>query len=122
MTNKSFSIKARLISFKYAFKGIKHVVVHEHNARVHLLATLIVISLGFYCNINRFEWIAITLVIALVWITEMLNTIIELLVNHLWPQYNITAGKIKDIAAAIVLLCAFASVVIACIIFIPKLI
>jgi diacylglycerol kinase len=116
-----FSILARLKSFKYAFAGIKHVIVHEHNARVHLAATILIVIAGLYFNLSTYEWIAIIFAITLVWITEMLNTIIEMFVNHLWPSYNPLAGRIKDIAAAVVLVCAIMSVIIAAFIFLPKL-
>ena len=50
------------------------------------------------------------------------NTAIERLVNLVSPDYNKTAGDVKDIAAGAVLICAIAAAIVGLIIFLPKLI
>jgi len=64
MKRNRFSIRQRVQSFKYAFSGLKFLIVEEHNTRIHLAATLIVIIMAGYFQINRFEWIAILFCIA----------------------------------------------------------
>jgi diacylglycerol kinase len=117
--NKKFSIRARLASFKYAFQGLGHVVKAEHNFLVHLAAAIAVIALGAILHISKAEWLIIILCIGLVLITEILNTAIEWLVDMVSPLRNEKAGKIKDIAAASVLVAALVALVVGIVVFVP---
>jgi diacylglycerol kinase len=51
---------------------------------------------------------------------ELFNTAVESLVDIISPHYSKKAGFIKDVAAGAVLIAAVVSVIIGCIIFIPK--
>ncbi|MGZ5243321.1 MAG: diacylglycerol kinase family protein [Bacteroidia bacterium] len=113
-------IHKRANSFVYAFKGIFSLLGTQPNAVIHLVATVIVISFGFYFDLAKWEWITIVLCIALVWIAEALNTAIEFVVNLVSPEYHPLAGKAKDVAAAAVLIAALFSVIVGSIIFLPK--
>ena len=108
-------------SFRYAIRGIWLVFRNENNAKIHLLATIAVLCAGFYFKLNRKEWLALFLAIALVWICEAFNTAIEKLVNLAHPGFGKEAGEIKDISAGAVLIAAIFSIITALIIFIPKL-
>jgi diacylglycerol kinase len=108
-------------SFRFAFRGIKWVFISENNAKIHLAATILVLAAGFYFRLNLEEGIWISLSVALVWITESINTAIEKLVNIVSPQYNKAAGEIKDIAAGAVLLAAIFALITGLCIFVPKL-
>jgi len=116
---KPFSLKERIDSFRYAFNGIRLTIWAEHNFRIHLVATVLVVGLGFYFDMTASEWLWITFVISLVLITEMINTAIEKLVDLAEPNQNPLAGKIKDIAAGAVLIAAITAVVIGALIFWP---
>ncbi|RYD78429.1 MAG: diacylglycerol kinase family protein [Sphingobacteriales bacterium] len=110
----------RANSFVYAFKGIFSLIGTQPNAVIHLFATVIVVSFGFYFKLKNWEWCAIIICIALVWIAEALNTAIEFVVNLVSPEYHPLAGKAKDVAAASVLLAAFFAVIVGLIIFGPR--
>ncbi|HVD98034.1 MAG TPA: diacylglycerol kinase family protein [Cytophagaceae bacterium] len=110
-------IAKTLKSFKYAIRGVGKVIRYENNAKVHLLATITVIVTGFFLRISFREWCLLVFAIALVWITETINTAIEKLVDLVSPEYNEKAGAIKDIAAAAVLMASVAAVVIGGIVF-----
>ena len=116
--NKSFHPHARLSSFGYAIRGIGSLVRQEPNAFLHLLATISAIALGIYRHISHGEWLALAIVIALVWITEALNTCIEMLCD-LWckGEYHPKVKLIKDISAAAVLIAALSAVAAGVIIF-----
>lgn len=81
-------------------------VYSENNARIHFLATAVVIFLGFYLNITKRDWVNLVLCIVLVWITEAINTAIEKIVDMVSPEYRKIAGEIKDLAAGAVLVAA----------------
>lgn len=116
-----FSLKSRAISFKYAFEGIFTLLKSEHNAWIHLAATIVVIGAGFIFEINRFEWMIIVICIAIVFALEAVNTAIEILADVVQPAQDVRIKKVKDLAAAAVLFAAIASIIVACIIFIPHI-
>lgn len=113
----------RLIkSFGYALSGIAYTVKTQMNFQIHLLAMVLVGIAGWYLQLSGSEWLWIVLAIGLVLVAELLNTAIELLVDLVSPDFNVQAGKVKDVAAGAVIVAALISVIIAAIIFIPKLI
>ena len=121
MIQQKFSFKQRLRSFTYALNGLKVVIREEHNARIHLVAAAIVICLGFFFGISRFEWIAVALCIGAVLAAEIFNTAIEDIADFISPGKHEKIKRIKDLAAAAVLVCAAASVTVGLIIFLPRL-
>ena len=78
----SFSLKKRLMSFRFAFNGIKNLIKYEYNARIHLVSLICVIVLGIILKLDLAEWIAISIVSGLVMLTELLNTAIEKLADY----------------------------------------
>jgi len=113
-------IKKCLNSFQFAFRGIYLFFRNENNARVHLLATILVILLGLYVHLSRFEWLWVSLSITLVWIAEAFNTALEKLTDLVSPEFNPKAGLIKDLSAAAVLFTAIFAFITGMVIFIPK--
>ncbi len=108
-------------SFGYAFAGLTYAFKTQLNFKVHCLAALLAIALGFYLKLTTAEWLWIAAAIALVLLVELLNTAIEVLVDLVSPEQHPKAGAIKDISAAAVLISALLALVIALFIFIPKL-
>lgn len=122
MKSQAFSIKKRIKSFKYALEGLKTLLKQEHNARIHLAATFIAIGTGIFFKISYSEWGMIVFAIVLVFVTEIINTAIEDISDFISPQKNEKIKIIKDLAAAAVLVAAIGAVIIALLIFIPKII
>jgi diacylglycerol kinase len=116
-----FSIRKRIKSFSYAFNGIINLIKSEHNARIQLIAMLFVVLLGILFKINISEWISIAIVVGLVFIAELFNTAIEKLSDIVSPEWNKKIGNIKDYSAAAVLISAIISLIVGCLIFIPRL-
>lgn len=125
MNNKQskqpFLLRKRLLSFTFAFKGIKYLVKTQHNFRIHIVAAIGVIIAGFYFDISTIEWILICLTIGGVLTAEALNSAIELIVDKISPEFNKTAGLIKDVAAGAVLIFALVAAITGALIFIPKI-
>ena len=109
-------------SFKYAFAGLKKLFISEHNARVHAVACLIAICLGVFFRIEAGEWLWIALACTLVFAAELFNSAIERLADYSCNEQNEFIKNSKDYAAAGVLMCAFFSLIVAAIIFIPRII
>lgn len=120
--SRKFSVRQRMLSFKYAFNGIFLLLKSEHNAWIHAIAAVVTVGAGFYFGITKLEWIAVVLAIAVVFAAEAFNSAIELLVDKISPGYDETAGKIKDLAAGAVLITAIAAAITGMIVFVPHLI
>jgi diacylglycerol kinase (ATP) len=109
---KGFSISARLKSFRYAIRGLRVLVREEHNARVHLAASLCAVAVGAVLRLSSAEWRWLVLAIALVWLAEAFNTAIEDLCDRICPDFDPAIGRIKDLAAGGVLVATLAAAAI----------
>jgi diacylglycerol kinase len=115
-------IRERFKSFLPAFQGFHFLIKFEKNALIHLIATIVAISISLLLKISEFEWLFIILAIAMVWITELINTAIEKLTDLVQPEIDPNVKIIKDLAASAVLISAVFSIIVATIIFLPKII
>jgi diacylglycerol kinase (ATP) len=115
-------IKKLIRSFGYAFKGLAYATKSQLNFRIHLFASVLAIGLGIALNISTSEWLWIALSIAIVLLTEFINTGIETLTDLVSPDYNEKAGHVKDICAGAVVVAALFALITGILIFIPKLI
>jgi diacylglycerol kinase len=106
-----------LRSFGYAFKGLLTALSEQQNLKIHAAATVIVVLLGFYYAISAIEWCILLIMIALVIAAELINTAIENLTDLVTKEQNPLAGKVKDIAAAAVLVLSIVSVIVGILIF-----
>ena len=122
MKHWKYTLRQSIVSFKYAFNGLKILVKEEHNFRIHLLATVLVVAFGLYFRLNVTEWMAIIFAIGFVLVSEIVNTVFENLSDIVSPEFNKKIGKIKDVAAAAVLVAAFVAFAIGCFVFLPKFI
>ena len=115
--DKSLALHSRKKSFSHAFNGLT-ILWQEPNAKIHAIAALLVIGLGIFRNIGRQQWMALVFAIALVLITEALNTAIEKLCDYCCDNKIHPAIKVvKDVSAAAVLLAALTSIIIAILVF-----
>ncbi len=121
MKQQRFSISKRLKSFKYAFNGLRILIKEEHNARIHLFATICVIIAGLFFNISMNEWIGVIFSIGLVFSLEIINSSIENIADFISPERHEMIKKIKDLSASGVLISAITALIIGLIIFIPKI-
>lgn len=110
-------LSKRLKSFGYAIKGIGILVSTQAHARLHLLATLLVIGGGLFVRLRRWEWVAILLCLGMVWLAEALNTALEFLADEISLEHRERIGKAKDVAAGGVLITAIAAIMVAAMIF-----
>ena len=83
---------------------------------------LCAIIAGVILRISRLEWIAVVLVSALVFCLEIVNTSIEALSDAVCPEWKPQIGKVKDLAAAAVLVAAIVAVAVGLLVFIPRII
>jgi diacylglycerol kinase len=121
MNVKGKQSSSRIRSFANAFHGLIIVFRSHANFRIQLGIAFIAIILSIWLAISRTEWGIIILLIGLVLSLETINTSIEILCDKVDSNYSESIKKVKDIAAASVLISSVAAAIIACIIFIPKI-
>lgn len=119
---KPFGIRQRIGSFGFAFKGLRYLLATQHNARIHLLATAMVVAAAFYFRLAAAEWILLLIIIGMVWAAEAINTALELIIDMVSPQKHPLAGHAKDVAAAAVLITAIIAALVGIILFLPHII
>ena len=108
-------------SFRSAFAGAGFILRTQRNARIHLLATIMVVVLGIWLEIDHHAWAALILVIGLVWIAELFNTAIESCFDRIGLEPHSLAKVGKDLSATAVLISAFAAVIIGLLVLGPPL-
>jgi len=108
-------------SFQFAFAGVVSFFKTEHNAWLHLAATVIAILLTALLPCTQTEILFIVFATGLVWTAELFNTAIEKLADLTTKESHPQIKLIKDVSAAAVLITAIIAFITGCIIFIPKI-
>jgi len=108
-------------SFYFAYRGLIIAFKDQYHMRVHGIITLIVVVTGILIGLSPLEWIAVLLCTGMVFAAEIINSAMEELVNLVSPEFNRSAGRIKDMAAGAVLFASIMAAVAGLIIFIPKI-
>jgi len=118
---KAFSAVERLRSFHYALRGVRTMLVSQHNAWIHAVATFAVCVAGLLVGLSTLEWCAIVLAIVGVWTAEALNTALEFLCDVASPEFHPLVEKAKDVAAGAVVIAALGAVAIGLLVLGPPL-
>ena len=92
----------------------------QRNFRIESFVAAVVVGAGAVLGIDRVEWLAIVLTIALVLILEAMNTALEHAVTLASPAFDAHARAAKDVSAAAVLIAAIASIAVGAIVFAPR--
>lgn len=106
-------------SVRHATDGLKAIFRDEKNFRNDLIIAFFIIILGFLFRISHFDWIAITLVISMVLVSEAINSVIEAMCDTVSHEFKVNIKYAKDVSAGAVLLSAFVSVITGLMVFIP---
>lgn len=111
-----------LISFRYAWAGVRYAFLTQRNFRIHTFVGTIVIATGFLLKLQAIAIAVLALTSSLVMILELLNTALESVVDLTVGQsYHELAKIAKDCAAGAVLLSAIAAVVVGGCLLLPAL-
>lgn len=108
-------------SFNYAFQGIIYALKTQRNMQIHFVATVVVLLASLFFHLTRLELVLLIATIAMVLVTEMINTAIEAAIDLMTDQYNIFAKIAKNVAAGAVLIAAINAVVVAYLLFFQHL-
>ena len=108
-------------SFKIASRGIIYLFRYHRNMRIIFLFGLASFLLGVFLRLRGIELVALCVTITLVFMAEIFNTAIELLMNILTTRYHIKIKLIKDISATVVLLTCLNALAVGYILFYGKI-
>ena len=109
-----------LRSFRFAAQGVVDLFRLENNAKIHLLAALLVIIAGSWLGLSAMEWAMIATQIGLVVATEAFNTALEKLADRVTTEQDPLIKAAKDLASGAVLIVSFVALVVGLLIFVPK--
>jgi diacylglycerol kinase (ATP) len=102
-----------LQSFNFAFQGLVAAVRHQRNMRIHLLLALAVLIVSIFLNLSRLQLVVIFIAVAFVFITELINSAVETVVDMVTDEFDPRAKAAKDMAAGAVLVAAANALVVA---------
>jgi len=115
-------LKTRSLSFRNAFAGWWFVIRTQKNAWIHTAASLLVVLMAFWLQLDATRWVMLIFAIALVWTAEFLNTALEAVVDLASHQEIHPLAKVgKDVGAAAVLIAAMCAALIGILILGPPL-
>jgi len=105
-------------TFKNARKGFNLVFKSEINIRIHLIVASLVLILAMILNFDTIRFCILLIAIALVIVSEMLNTAIEFALDSIYHnKYSKMVGMAKDISAGAVMLATVISISIGVLLF-----
>lgn len=95
----------------HAFCGLRTFFVQDESFRVHVVFAFIVFVLGFILNVSKQDWFFLSVFILFVFVTEMINSILEKMIDLSKPQLHHLVKEIKDMMSAVVLLISLISMI-----------
>lgn len=115
-------IKRHHVSFSHAVDGLKWAISTQPNFLVHFSLTFVAVLLGIWLELSTAEWAI--LVFTIIWglSAEMINTALEAMTDLITKEWRKEAKIAKDVAAGMMLLTAFGTVIVALLLFLPKII
>lgn len=122
MKNGKFKSPDFLKSQGYARNGVKLIFRNERNFRIDIIVAILVVIAGFLFKISHTDWIAISLVISMVFTAEVLNSAIEALCDTVSQDFKVNIKYAKDVSAGAVLISALVSIITGLIVFLPYII
>jgi len=108
MKNKPFLERAG-----FALKGFVIALKQENSFRFHLLATISVFGLLVVLQPALVWWALVVAMVSMVLMAELFNSALENVCDYVQPEMHAAIGKIKDLAAAAVLMASIGSLLVA---------
>ncbi len=111
----------RLTSLGYAIAGWLYMLRRQKNTRIQGAASIIVLALALWLQIDFVSMALLILAITIVWMAEFINAAVEAAINLSTSERHPMAQVGKDVASAAVLLGVVASILIGLLVLGPPL-
>ena len=108
-------------SVRIAIQGAVYLFLYHRNMRIIFMLGVIAFLSGLYFQLKGIELVALCVTITLVFMAEIFNTAIEMMMNMLSAKYRTRIKLVKDIAAAVVLLTSLNALAVGYALFFKKL-
>lgn len=119
--NTEYKRHSFLSGFKYAFNGILSCLKDENNLLIEFAGGMLVVMFAVFLKCTFVEWSILIIMCFLVVAFEMVNTALENLSDKVTTENDEQLKKVKDIASGAVLTMSICAVIVAGVIFIPKI-
>lgn len=119
---KKLNLKRVGLSFKFSFEGLKYAYLHEQSLALHLICTAIVIVLNIGFRVSPMTWVITLVMMALILVTELINTSIEAVVDMVTQEFHPLAKIAKDTASAAVFVTVIIAIGMWLFVFVPKIV
>lgn len=108
-------------SFRIAAQGIVYLFLYHRNMRIIFLFGIAAFLAGLHFKLSAIELTVLCATITLVFMAEIFNTAVELMMDMLTKEYHTKIRLIKDIAAGIVVIAALNSLAVGYLLFAKKI-
>ncbi|OJF68180.1 diacylglycerol kinase [Alteromonas sp. V450] len=102
MITKRSGIARIFYATYYSFKGLRAAFNSEAAFRQEVVTLLVLMPVAFLADVSNVERILLIATLLIVLITELLNTAIEKLCDHVSTDIHLLIGRAKDIGSAAV--------------------
>lgn len=108
-------------SFRNAGRGILYLFFYHRNMRLIFIIGFITILIALYVQLKGIEIVALGVTMTLVFMAEIFNTAVELMMDAITEKYHAKIRLVKDIAAGIVVISCLNALAVSYILFGKKL-
>ncbi len=112
-----FHVRGLVKSFNLALIGIGYLFFYHRNMRIIFLTGIAVSLFGIYYKLRGIELALLCVIITLVFMAEIFNTAIEIVIDLTSKKYHPLVKLVKDISAAVVLIASLNAVAVGFILF-----
>ena len=116
-----FKFRGFANSLRLAFIGISYLFLYHRNMRIIFLTGVAAFLLGLHFKLSGIELVALCVTITLVFMAEIFNTAIELIIDMFISKYHTLIKLVKDISAAVVLIASLNAVAVGYILFVRRI-
>jgi len=117
-----FRFNGFLQSMRLAVNGIAYLFLYHRNMRIMFMLGVAAFLLGVYFQLSGLELIALCITITLVFMAEIFNTAIEMMIDMTTRKYHVLIKLVKDIAAAVSLIACLNAIAVGYALFSKRLI
>ncbi|HBP64420.1 MAG TPA: diacylglycerol kinase [Desulfosporosinus sp.] len=105
-----------------ARRGLFHTWTTQGHMKFHVVAGSGVLCIAALFGVTKFEWLILILAIGCVIGAEVMNTALEIVVDLVQPNFDLLAGRAKDVASGAVLVAVIQALIVGMVIFLPRLV
>jgi len=108
-------------SLKIAAQGVIYLFLYHRNMRIIFMLGIAAFLLGLYFQLKGIELVALCITITLVFMAEVFNTAIEMMMDMSTPRHRTLIKLVKDISAAVVLIASLNAIAVGYVLFVRRL-